>query len=120
MVEPIKGLPDNVIAYEAKGKVTGADYETVLIPAVEQKLKEHDKVRLLYYLGNEFSGFEAQALWDDAKVGLRHITAWERIALVTDIGWIATATRAWGAVMPGAVRVFPNSELSDAKAWVSE
>jgi len=120
MVEPIKGLPDNVIAYEAKGKVTASDYETVLIPSVQRSLEKHDKVRLLYHLGDEFTGFEVRALWDDVKIGLRHITAWERIALVTDVAWLRTTARAWGLVMPGVVRVFTNSELSAAKEWVQE
>ena len=120
MVETIQDLPENVIAFEATGKVTAVDYETVLIPAVEQALKKHDKVRLLYHLGADFSGFEAQALWDDAKVGLRHLTSWERIALVTDVTWIRGATKAWGAVIPGDVRVFANAELSAAKEWVAE
>lgn len=104
-----------MIAYEARGKVTAADYETILIPAVEQALKEHDKVRLLYHLGDAFSGFEAEALWDDAKVGLRHLTSWERIAVVTDVAWIRSAATAWGATMPGQVRIFTNAELSAAK-----
>lgn len=120
MVEPITGLPDHIIAYTAKGKVTAADYETVLIPVVKQTLQKHDKVRLLYHLGNEFSGFEVQALWDDLKVGLQHITTWERVALVTDIAWLRAAARAWGAAMPGIVKVFSNSELSAAKEWVQE
>lgn len=120
MVEPIGDLPENVIAFEAKGKVTAVDYETILIPVVEQTLKKHPKVRLLYHLGDAFSGFEVQALWDDAKLGLRHLTSWERIAVVTDVGWISAATRAWGVAAPGVVRVFPNSELRAAKEWVAE
>jgi hypothetical protein len=38
-------LPDNVLGVSAEGQISGADYETVLIPAVESKLKSHDKIR---------------------------------------------------------------------------
>ncbi len=119
MVEPIEGLPENVVGFRGIGRITSEDYETVLIPAVEAKLAEDKKLRLLYCLGEEFEGFDAGAMWDDAKVGLRHITAWERIAFVTDVEWLSGAAKMFGFVMPGYVRVFKNSEIDEAKEWVS-
>ena len=59
-------------------------------------------------------------MWADAKVGLEHPSAWERIALVTDIDWLRSATHIFGFVMPGEVRVFTNAELPEAKKWVAE
>ena len=41
------------------------------------------------------------------KLGLGHFNQWARIALVTDIGWIANATNVFGMVMPCPVKVFP-------------
>jgi len=120
MLERMKGLPDNVLGFEAKGEVTGADYESVLIPAVDEMLARRKRIRFLYHLGNEFAGFDAKAVWDDAKVGLRHLNAWERVAVVTDVGWIRTAMKTFGFVIPGQVRVFGNSELAAARQWVSE
>ena len=125
MLEPISGLPDNALGFTAKGNVTSEDYETVLIPAVEKKLKSHEKVRLLYHLGDEFEGFEAGAMWDDAKVGLAHITNWEKIAIVTDVNWIKKAGRIFGFAIEtmsvsGHVKVFKNAELDQAKEWIGE
>jgi len=118
MIEVISDMPDNVVAFRAKGKVTAKDYETVLIPAVEAAVKKHGKVRLLYHIGNEFSGVEAGAMWDDAKVGFKHFTAWERIAVVTDVDWMRNLTRFFGFVMHGHVKVFKNDQLSEAKNWI--
>lgn len=120
MLERMKGLPENVLGFEAKGEVTGADYESVLIPAVDEMLARRNRIRLLYHLGNEFAGFDAKAIWDDAKVGLQHLAAWERVAVVTDVGWIRTAIKTFGIVMAGHVRVFSNSELTAARQWLSE
>ena len=120
MVESIEGLAENVVGFRGVGRITSEDYEKVLIPAVEAKLAEGQKVRLLYCLGEDFEGFDAGAMWDDAKVGLRHITSWERIAFVTDVEWLRETVKIFGFVMPGQVRVFKNSELSEAKEWVSE
>ena len=120
MIELMQDLPANVLGFSAHGKITGADYESTLIPAVEAKLKETAKVALLYHLGSDFQSFEAGALWQDTKVGLMHLTAWRRIAVVTDSDWLRGAVKALGFMMPCPVKVFATSELADAKAWVSE
>jgi hypothetical protein len=118
-IEVLEGLPDNVLAFEAAGKVTDSDYEDVLIPAVEESLKTQDKVRLLYVLGSRFEGYEAEAMWDDAKLGLGHLGSWEKIALVTDQGLLRGMVKAMGFAMPGEVKVFSLDELEQAKSWVS-
>ncbi len=120
MVEKITGLPDNVLGFEAKGKVTANDYESLIIPEVEAMLKRLGKVRFLYHLGDEFSGIDAAAAWDDAQLGFRHISGWEKLGLVSDVEWIRWAVKIFGLAMPGHVRVFHNRELAEAKRWVSE
>lgn len=119
MIELIPGLPDNVLGMEAKGEVTGEDYARVLIPAIERQLEGRDRIRVLYVLGPEFSGYSAAAMWDDAKVGMTHPFSWERIAVVTDHDAYRRLVNGFGFLIPGQVRVFPVAELEDAKAWVS-
>ena len=119
MIEPINDLPDDVLGFRASGKVTGEDYESVIIPAVNEALKATRKIRLLYQLAPDFEGFDAHALWEDSKVGLRHPMAWERIAFVTDLGWLRRATHALGFTMPAEVRVFKNQAFDEARAWIS-
>ncbi|MEJ2644757.1 MAG: STAS/SEC14 domain-containing protein [Gammaproteobacteria bacterium] len=120
MLEKIPDLPDNVLGFRAKGTVTAGDYEEVIIPAVEALFSRYDKIRFLYHLGEEFSGFEAAAMWDDAKLGLKHLTGWERMAIVSDVEWIRTAIRAFGVAIPGQIRVFHNREFAEASRWISE
>ena len=52
------GLPDNVFGVSAEGKITGEDYEAILIPAVKEKFITHPKLRMLYHLRNTFDGFD--------------------------------------------------------------
>jgi hypothetical protein len=118
MIELIPNLPDNIVGFTATGQVTAHDYESVIIPTVEAKLKEKDKIRLLYYLGPDFVSVSAGAMWDDVKVGLKHITSWEKIAVVSDVDWIRNATKFFGFVMPGHVKLFSNSQLSEAMEWI--
>ncbi len=120
MIEILTGLPDDVIGFTASDRVTGKDYESVLIPAIEEKLSRHEKISLLYHLGKDFSGFDAEAMWDDVKVGLHHITAWKKIAVVTDVEWIRAATKIMGFAMPAQVRVFPNEQFDAAREWIGE
>jgi len=120
MIEKIPDLPDNVLGFSAKGTVTAKDYESVIIPAVEAMFSRQGKVRLLYHLGDDFSGFEAAAVWDDTKLGLKHLAGWERLALISDVEWVRWALKIFGLAIPGHVRVFHNRDLAEAKRWVSE
>jgi SpoIIAA-like len=119
MIERIPDLPSNVLGFSAKGTVTRADYETVINPAVEALLSKQRKVRFLYHLGEDFSGFETAAMWEDTKIGLKHLASWDRIAVVTDVEWIRAAMKVFGFLLHGHVRVFQNSELTTARDWVS-
>lgn len=118
MVEQLRDLPDGVVGISASDEVTHEDYKNVIVPAVESVLKRQSKIRFLYHLGPAFKGFKAGALWDDAKLGLGHTRAWERIAVVTDVDWVRKAMQAFGVLIPGEVRVFGNSRLSDAREWI--
>jgi hypothetical protein len=120
MIELIANLPDNVVAFTASGQVSGDDYNTVIIPAVESAFGQSDKIRLLYHIGPAFKKFTTTALWDDARVGFHHLTGFERIAVVTDVGWIQSMARGVGVAMAGQLRVFADAELEQARAWIVE
>ncbi len=120
MIELIRDLPDDVLGIEARGEVTGEDYEQVLIPAVERHLERRSKIRLLYVLGSEFGGYSAAAIWDDAKIGMEHPFSWERIAVVTDDDGYRRLVRGFGFMVPGKVKVFDVAELDAARAWISD
>jgi hypothetical protein len=120
MIEGIENLPANTLGFVARGTVTANDYETVIIPAVEAAFSRTDKVRLLYHLGPDFSGFETEAMWDDAKIGFKHISGWERIAVVSDVEWIRAGMNIFRLAMPGHIRIFHNDALAEATRWVTE
>ena len=120
MIENIEGFPDNVVALIAKGQVTKKDYEQLVIPKVETALKRHDKIRLYYELGSQFSGIDPGAVWEDLKVGVEHLTRWERMAVVTDVDWIRHMVNVFRFLMPGQMRVFATAQTSEARAWIVE
>jgi SpoIIAA-like len=119
MLELMTNLPDHIVGVIASGQVTAKDYEGILMPAIESTLAAHRRVRVLYQLGPAFTGFSAGAMWDDMKLGVAHLGAWERVAVVTDIDWIAGATRLFGVAMPCPVKVFRNVDTAAAMQWIA-
>jgi len=119
MIEHLKTFPDNVLAFVCHGHVTKADYDEVLVPAVMNALKRHDKVRLYYETAQDFGGIAPGAVWEDFKVGMEHLLRWERFAVVTDVEWIKHTMRFFSFLLPGALKVFPASETAQARKWIS-
>ena len=122
MVERLPDMPAGTLGFRVAGDVERDDYEDVLIPELRAALEGGGRLRTLY-LVEDLDEIEPGALWADAKLsvdlGARHHGAWERSAIVTDIEWMARATRLFAWMIPGEARVYPTSELHDAKAWVA-
>ena len=120
MIETIPGLPDNVLGLRASGKVTMEDYEQVFEPAIEKATAGGAKVRLLFELTPEFDGYTAGAAFDDAKMGMKYISSFERCAVISEVDWINSAIKMFGFAVPCPIKVFKNSELGDARSWIVE
>jgi hypothetical protein len=118
MIEQLSDFPSNVVAFRCTGRVTKADYTTVLLPAVLGALRAHQKVRLYYETGADFA-LDAGAMWEDFKIGVEHLTRWDRIAVVSDLDWIKKAVRFFAFLMPATTQLFSPSEVAEARAWIS-
>jgi len=118
MIEVLPDYPDNVLAITASNNISGEDYESIIIPAIEAKVETHGKIRLLYHLGPEFTGFDAAAMWEDTTTGLKHFTDFEKIAFVSDVDWINHMVSAFGFMIPCPVKVFSGGKLSEASDWI--
>jgi hypothetical protein len=120
VIERLDDTPAGVTGLRSSGKLSRADYTEVLEPALKAAV-ETGGVRLLFVLV-DFDGAEPGAWLEDAKTGLsawvKDHSAWERFALVTDVEWIARATRMFSWAAPGEVKIFGSGELAEAKSWV--
>ncbi len=114
MIEKIKNLPENVIGFNAKGQISGEDYEKVLMPMIEKKLEKFKKINLLYHLGEEFEKFEPRAMWDDTKIGFMHLHSWNKIAIVTDVTWIRGTSKVFALLIPAHIKLFENKDIDEA------
>lgn len=122
MVERIEEMPAGTIGFKVLADLTGDDYREQIEPALAEAAEKGD-VRLLFEIDSNF-GMDAGAVLEDAKTGLKlglgHMKAWKRTAVVTDVDWIRKSIRAFGFMTPGEVRVFPVDELGAAKVWIAE
>jgi len=122
MVERLPDMPPGTLGFRASGELTREDYTEVLQPALHVAVADGGRLRTLYVI-DDLDEIHPSALWADTKLGLdltiRHHEAWERTAIVTDIEWMARATRLFLWMIPGEARVFPRAELDQAKAWAS-
>jgi len=120
MMEIINTGEGNQLEVHLSGQVTQDDYDSVLIPAIEDRLKDNDRVRVLVVVGEGFAGYDVSALWADSKLGLTYWNGFDRLAVATDKGWIATAVRAFAPLLPCPVQVVPLTEAGAARRWLRE
>ncbi|MEQ8547118.1 MAG: STAS/SEC14 domain-containing protein [Cyclobacteriaceae bacterium] len=120
MIRLMKDLPESILGVFATEKITGEDYETILIPALEEKLKANAKIRMIYHIDGDFTGFEFSALWDDAKFGMKHLSEFERVALVSDHEMINSIVRFFSYMIKSEIKIFKDRELLEAKEWIIE
>ena len=117
MITELHDLPDGVIGFEASGKLHADDYRTVVLPALE-RAAGRGEVRFVIVM-TDFGGMTGGALWQDLKMGVEHLRAWKRIALVTDIDWMHHMTTLFGWMTPGELRHFSLAERTEAVTWVA-
>ena len=117
MIKELADLPPGVVGFELGGTLRAEDYRDVVLPAL-QRAYAGDEFRFVIVIP-EFGGITGGALWQDLKVGVEHLHAWKRIALVTDIDWMRHVTTLFGWMTPGEVEVFPLEQREEAIAWAA-
>ena len=122
MIEQVGGLPDGVLGFRVSGRLTRDEYQDRLMKPIYAVLDRGERLNLFFDFADDFHGLDAGALWEDVKaagsVGLKHRSAWGRMALVTDKDWIRHGVGVFGWISPGELRVFDPAERDTAVAWV--
>jgi hypothetical protein len=99
------------------GKLSREDYEKV-IPDTERLIRQHGKIRVLVTM-HEFEGWDAGALWEDAKWETRHFTDIEKLAIVGEESWQKWMAGFCDAFTKAEVRYFNCAQLDEAHIWVN-
>lgn len=118
MIEVV-GREGNAVRFKLAGRVSDEDYESVLIPAVNDILREHEKVNCMIEFSEEYEKYELGAMWEDAKFGMRHRHDFGRTAVVGAPRCVQWGTRIGDKLMDAELKTFPNTQADEAWGWVS-
>lgn len=123
MVELLEDMPPGTLGFRVSGHLTREDYVGTLVPRLREAVQRGEQLRVLYAIGPELH-MEPGALWEDLKaeveLGIKHHELWERIAVVTDIDWLWRAFNLFAWMVPGTMRLFHESEIAPARAWLAD
>ncbi|NVJ53523.1 MAG: STAS/SEC14 domain-containing protein [Campylobacteraceae bacterium] len=103
---------------KAVGTLTHEDYEK-LTPMLENTLKqiEDPKIKALIDC-SELNGWEIQAAWDDLKIGLKHGSEFDKVAIITNRTWIEVGAKVSTWFINGQIQTFEKED--DAINWLSK
>jgi hypothetical protein len=119
MLSKIQNLPDHVFGVRASGEVTADDLKSTLLPGLEALTDKYKEIYYILVLETKVENFTAGAWYQDMVAGLKHLTAWKKMAIVTDQKSVENFTDAFSYVTPGEAKGFSLDELEEAITWVS-
>lgn len=120
MIYPIENLPENMVGFKAVGNIYETDFIEVILPQVKALIDKTDKLNYLLVLDTSIKNFSLGAWFQDAILGMKHLTKWNRAAIVSDVDAIRTFTKVFSVIMPGEFKGFEQKQLQEAIDWVSE
>jgi hypothetical protein len=120
MITIMQETEGRTLVVKATERLTIQDYETIFIPQLNQLLDEFGEIRLVFYLAEDFTGFELGAAWDDAVFGIQHRHDFEKIAAVSDKKWVEWAVKISSYFIDGEVATYSSAEFQDAVAWAKQ
>ena len=106
------------LSLTAVGRLTHADYENIT-PIIDSALDgvQEPKVKVLVD-GTEMEGWEPRAAWDDFKLGLKHGSEFQKVAIYGNKHWQEITAKIGSWFVSGEVRYFES--CNDALDWLQE
>lgn len=108
----------DLVEIELDGAVHRDEFERIA-GRLERAIVRHRKLRLLEVI-RSFGGIGPGTLLDDIRFSLRHLGAFSRVAVATDLAWLKPLIGVAGALTPAEVRLFALGEIEDARAWLRQ
>jgi hypothetical protein len=119
MVELLPGFPSHVAAYRASGVVNPREYEQVVMNRVNEVAVRHGSINFLVRLETDIGSYSVGAFFKYLKISFQHFFRWDRMAIVTDQGWVRMAYEILSLFVHGEIRGYRLREFEEARQWVS-
>ena len=106
------------LSLKAMGKLTHEDYEKIN-PMIDSALESVNDPKVKVFIdGSELEGWELRAAWDDLKLGLKHGSEFDKIAIFGNKQWQEYAAKIGSWFISGEVKYFEDS--NEALSWLQE
>ena len=120
MIAIMQETEGRTFVVKAAESLPSQDYEKVFIPQLNQLIDKFGKISVVFYLAENFTGWELGAAWDDAVFGIQHRHDFEKVAVVSDKKWVEWATKIGSYFIDGQVATYTPAEFQDAVTWVKQ
>lgn len=117
MITIIQDAADNVAAFKATAQVTKDDFENVVLPHVKSKVEVYDELNYLFHLDTKLEEFTVGAWMQDAWLGIKNLTKWNRCAIISDEEGIHKFTETFNKLMIGEFKAFTTAQIGVAAKW---
>lgn len=107
-----------IVAIQVIGTLDKTDYE-VFGTQLDEMIRQHGRIRLFIELV-DFRGWTAGAAWEDVKLGVRHFSDIERIAVVGETRFQKGMTALAKPFTAAKLRYFDVENRADADAWIKQ
>jgi len=109
---------DFFLSLKAIGTLTHKDYEKIN-PMIDSALASISDPKVKVFIdGSELEGWELRAAWDDFKLGLKHGSEFDKIAIFGNKQWQEYAAKIGSWFISGEVKYFEDSD--EALTWLQE
>lgn len=119
MIEVVQNTPPGVHAFKAVGEVTVQDYKQVVEPAARAIIASRQKIRVVFVIGPECTGYSRGARMEDLKLGIADLRHLKRAAVVSDQAFVHNAVRKVRWMLPSKLKLFGMAQLGDAMRWAA-
>ena len=118
MFEIMANSEGKILGVRATSKLTNRDYREVFTPTLEELFQKYGKIRLLFYMDENFAGWEMGALWEDTKLDVKHKDDFEKVAVVGGPKWVRWFMKLISPLVSAEVKNFPQDQVAAAWEWL--
>jgi hypothetical protein len=119
MIQQIKGLANNIAAFRVTGHVTKENYDAEVLPVVTSIKKSHHHFNFLLVIDTDLKNYTIGAWIEDFLMSLKNITRFNKMALVSDSGFVDKLTHMVNKFAPGEYKSFHLKDEGMAIQWIS-
>lgn len=113
MITILNDAPENVAAFTASGNISLSDFENIIVPHVEKKMKRYNELNYLLYLNKDLQRTDVDIWLSHSLLKLNKISLCNRAAIISDDFGLQKVT----ALHTNKFKIFSSNNVYDAMYW---